>query len=257
MLPFPQLVKYGNVRAPEWYTGSDVLMAFDSVNFVPSTGFNTNGFTDYKGKVMTSDAQNTGKLPAKADGTNSILNTFGSYGIILYGSGIVAANSQILPSLTQQDHTVDFWFRNTTTGNANLEMVPFMWYNVMATNNDKWCMWAYMKDGQGPRFTNNNSNTLRTLSLYSTMYNNTNWNHYAYVFVKSTNTISIFLNGIKVDTFTYNIITPAAGSKCGIAGHVNSTDANGGSGAHTAIDRFRIRNTAVWTANFNTSTIYP
>jgi hypothetical protein len=236
-------------------------MAFDSHNFVRSTGFNSNGFTDYKGLSMTSDAQNTtsNMLPDLGTASTSAINQFGSYGILLYGAGIIAANSQIPATITQQDYTIDYWFRNTTYPNdVSLEIVPFSWYNVMQQNNNKWCMWGNFKDGLGPRFQVSTTANTRPKSLYTGMYNNTNWNHFGYTFVKSTNTHYLFVNGNLIDSFVLEVPSPGTlGNKFGIAGHVNSAGTTGGTAPHTAIDRFRVRNTAVWTASFNLSTLYP
>lgn len=259
MLPFARPLVYNNRTVPAWYSGSNVLMAYDSQIFRPSTGFNTDGFIDYKGLSITADAQTAGLLPGLGTSVTSTINPFGSYGILLYGSGLVANNSQVPASLTQQDYSIDFWFRNTSYPNdTSLELVPFSWYSVMSSNSNKWCMWAYFKDTTGPRYQNNNVNTTRAKSFYAPMYNNTNWNHYAYTFVKSTNTHRVFINGTLIDSFTLTVATPGtAGAKFGVAGHVNSQNASGGTSPHTAIDRYRVQSTAVWTSNFSLSTLYP
>lgn len=259
MLPFPQLLEYGNIRPLEWWDTETVLMAFDANNFVQSTGFNTDGFIDYKGISVQADAQSANNLvPQKGTSINSIINDYGTYGIVLYGSGLIANNSQIPSTYTQSDYTVDFWFRNSGSGANVLEIVPFLWCQAIANNSNKWCLWAYFKDSNGARFQNNGGGPTRPKANYASMYADTNWHHFGYTFVKSTNTHYLFIDGILIDTFVYSIVTPGTpATKFGLTGHVNDQGLAGGTGPHTAIDRFRFRNSAVWTSNFNTSTIYP
>lgn len=259
MIPFSRMIKYGNIVNARWWDEPDVLMAYDTYNFVPSTGFNTDGFNDYKGIFVQADAASTdNKFPILGIPGESVLNQFGSYGICLYGSALIANTSQIDPSRSTSDYTVDFWMRNSTAGENVLEIVPFVWCNLITTNNNKWCMWAYLKDSNGVRYQNNGSGPTRSKSSYSSMYADTNWHHFACTYVRSTNTHYIFFDGVLIDTFVYTVVTPGTpATKFGITGHVNSQGASGGSPAHTYIDRFRFRNTAVWTSNFNINTIYP
>lgn len=195
MIPFSRMIKYGKVVGTRWFDGEDVLMAYDTYNFVPSTGFNTDGFNDYKGIFVQADAQSTNnKLPILGIPGESILSPFGTYGICLYGSGLIANSSQISPSISTGDYTVDFWMRNSTSGETALEIVPFVWCNLIANNNNKWCLWAYLKDSTGARFQNNGSGPTRPKANYSRMYADTNWHHFGYTYVRSTNThITYFL----------------------------------------------------------------
>lgn len=243
MLPYGRMPVYGN-NTQGWYSGTGVVMAFDSTNFSPVTISTT--FNDYKGVAITGDYQNGGYvLPFK--NTNGNNSTYGP-GIQL-GSGLLAAaNSQIPASLVGTGYTVDFWYAQTST--SNIEVVPWGWYLTVANNNPKWQGWY---NGSVQRMINNGSSFDRT--LYSNFYNTT-WKHYAYVYTgTSTHTHYVFVNGTIIDTYTNTITVPTGATRFGVGGHVNST----GSTINSIIERFRVHNYARWTANFTASdaNLYP
>ncbi|QOI72017.1 hypothetical protein pEaSNUABM50_00567 [Erwinia phage pEa_SNUABM_50] len=241
MLPFPRISEYGNV-AKNWYTGSNVVLAFDSNNFIPNTNFN-----DYKSKIISIDKQN-------ASSPNPTLNTgvaspYGS-GIALYGALLVAGSSQIPPSFSTSSFTIDMWYSQSST--AGIEFIPYGMYRQLAPNDNKYLLWFYGVDTQGMRYQNNGANIIRPKSNYSSLFTST-WKHIAYVYDSTSNMNYFFINGILVDSFTYTVASPASATICGVGGHVNSPSGT----VHSIVERVRFRTGAVWTENFDINNIYP
>lgn len=240
MLPFPRMLEYANVRPPEWYSDPNTIMAWDSSIFIADTTFQ-----DYCSNTISIDRQNAGPNPSLNTGTGSEYGV----GVKLSGAMLVAAGSQIPASTWGSSFTVDMWYSQTST--ANLEFIPFGSYRIMAANDNKYLLWFYSVDGQGVRYQNNGGNVLRSLSGYP-MFTST-WKHIAYVYDSTTHTNYFFVNGVLTDSFSYTVGIPTSAVAAGVGGHVNSSSGT----TDSIVERFRVRTGAVWTSNFNPSTIYP
>lgn len=247
MLPFPRISQYGNTISNQWYNEPNVIMAYDAFNFI-STGYGGAGFTDYRGKIIKVDAQNTAS-PVPAIASTGPINKFGSKGICTFGAGLVAPDAQVPTTLTNSSFTMDMWYRQETT--TGTESGPFFFYTSMSSNSGKFGIWCYM-DGNGPRYQNNGGNLNRPQSNYAAMIS-TSWVHIAYVYDAGPQMNYFFINGTLSDSFQYRINQPTGATFCGIIGHVNSPTGTN----HSYVDRVRLSTGARWTSSFNPSTIYP
>lgn len=240
MFPFARINQYGNTISPNWYSDPRTILAWDSTIFGADVTF-----SDYTGKNISIDRQGAGPNPSLNTGPAS---SYGP-GVKLSGAGLMAAGSQIPSSTWSSSFTVDMWYAQTST--ANVEFIPFGAYRTAAANDNKYLLWFYAVDGQGVRYQNNGTNTIRSQSLYP-IFTST-WKHIAYVYDSTTHTNYFFVNGTLTDSFSYTVTTPTSAAFAGVGGHYNSPTST----IDSIVERFRIRTGAIWTSNFNTSTIYP
>lgn len=241
MLPFPRLLKYANIRTPDWYSDPRTIMAWDSNIFVANSTFQ-----DYCSNTISIDRQAAGPNPSI---NTSYPNSLYGPGVRLSGAGLTAANAQIPSSTWASSFTVDMWYSQTST--SNIEFVPFGAYRVASANDNKYLLWFYAVDGQGMRYQNNNVNTFRPQANYPIF--TSAWKHIAYVYNSTTHMNYFFVNGVITDSFSYTVSLPSTATFASCLGHVNSPSST----TDSIVERFRIRTGAIWTSNFNTSTIYP
>ncbi len=241
MLPFPRLLKYANTRTPNWYSDPRTIMAWDSAKFIADVPFQ-----DYCANTISIDRAGVGPNPSL--NASYPQSAYGP-GVRLSGAGLMAANSQIPSSTWTSSFTVDMWYSQTST--SNIEFIPFGTYRAASANDNKYLLWFYSVDGQGMRYQNNGGNNIRPQANYP-IFTST-WKHIAYVYNSAANMNYFFVNGVMTDSFPYIVSQPITAAYTGVGGHYNSPSTT----TDSIVERFRIRTGAIWTSNFNTSTIYP
>ena len=233
MLPFPQLVEYGNtVIHKEWYDGVD-LIAYDSSLFSQS------GFTDYTGKtvsVITNPYGQTGSIPTKGTQTDLQYGT----GINMNRGSIGAANSQISTSYLTGDWMCDLWVKYTTIGSNN-DYLPF--YPLMNDSNGTGRAYEFQSRSDTKYFAayynNGTSGTwVQTANTYLNELKTGSWHHFCMQYTVSTSTLNVYVDGIIKIIFTG--YTPVAVSGTTHNGFLWGNYV-GRSSASACVERYRLR----------------
>lgn len=223
---------YGDLDAVSdiWSKATD-LIAYDSALFA------VGGFADYNSKFMAVSSD-TATLPYKA----GQVFRFGE-GIHLGEAGGIYSPVGAVPQATYTTawtldlwvkETVDnvmssLWFFTTTPANLN-DRLLIATHDVSTTKMSLW----------------NNTSTARVISTWNAPLSSTAWRHWAFVYDGAKT--SVFVDGVLVGTLDY-VISPFT-SRVGIQSRTSQTT------ARAIIERYRFRAGAIWTANFNTETIY-
>jgi len=234
MLPFPQLVEYGNtVIHKDWYDGVD-LVAWDS------SLFNSTGFTDYTGKtisVITNVYGQGGTIPTI--GTQTDLSY--GHGVNMNRGSIGAASNQVSTSYLTGNWMCDFWVKYTTIGTQN-DFLPFypLMNDINASGGRAYEFQSRSDTKFFAAYYNNGSSGVwvQTSNTYLNELKTGTWHHFCMQYTASTSTLNVYVDGIIRITFTG--YTPVA---------VTNTTHNGflwgnylgRSTASACVERYRLR----------------
>lgn len=245
MLPFGISNPYGNTITP-WYTGTGVIMAFDSLNI------KSGGFADYVGNVMLSSSVSNAGL---TDLPKSYIQNGSAF--LLNNSWVRNSAGSFGNTVVSNSWTLDYWYKCLNTSTSGLTFNYYMILFASSTTS------YYNRLQMGPGSSNNGSKLTVWNSSSGTApvayeagsntpgFRYTTWTHVALVY-NGAGTTNIYINGILYDTISYTIRSTMTGSNnFGILG-TNDSSTN-----TTYFERYRFSNYARWTSNFDLSTIYP
>lgn len=217
----------------DWWSPED-LVAFDS------TIFNSAGFTDFNGKIITPYSAN-GNKPFKASESFQ----FGA-GIDLNTNGGIFQTAVPGAELTRA-FTIDFWFKESIDGGVSA-LCPI--YTNTAASGSGYLQVSPHDTQQTRMAAWSNNAGANAISSWLTFVASTTWRHLAITY--SGTTMSIYLDGVLLGILTFTIQSFTTAWGLATRGIWRGAD----TASRVIVERYRVRSGALWMGNFDINGIY-